>query len=492
MLAKAAKSVLVGTEQGGKLERENKGMPETEYISGLTTSQVEQLCQESQIERTMYLLFSLNHWAKARERLFYVDRQGLYLVKGAILRRAFTVGALTVHSYIDGIEGFGTELAFDIAADIAAEGYLWRLEELVTPPLSQQEDLYDCIVRQLYTKMTGREAISADVVEELEAMQVREYILDRLLDLERQARATRQPIPCEALRDLCVAPCDLLSIQDRRYYDLGSWDGWDQLDESDLRKLDPEGFSLITFSYASPNARYLFHLPLRLAEAFVPGKLIEQLKRVPGTSRESGEYYGRAVTEAESLQHPILDILNELDVNIAAICPRQLSDKEALIQAQSMCSLAWRGGVDFADEDADEDEDDDKLDTRFWLGVHRPASTRKPRQARVHLLSDACPLCSELICLAPGPARLEHWQEKHCDQELTFSQASWVLNREIGKLEFCQQYPPDYRTPHERGWGTRYWKMETLVKWVQEREKSGTPASNAGACETASTTEVPD
>jgi hypothetical protein len=37
------------------------------------------------------------------------------------------------------------------------------------------------------------------------------------------------------------------------------------------------------------------------------------------------------------------------------------------------------------------------------------------------------------------------------------------------KKVFCQQYPPDYRAPHERGWGTRYWKVETLKAWVNEK-----------------------
>jgi hypothetical protein len=47
-------------------------------VAGLTASQLEQLCQPEQLERTLFLLFHLNHWAKAREQLFFADRQGLY------------------------------------------------------------------------------------------------------------------------------------------------------------------------------------------------------------------------------------------------------------------------------------------------------------------------------------------------------------------------------------------------------------------------------
>jgi len=62
-------------------------MSQAPNSTGLTSSQMEQLCQPEQLERTLHLLFNMNHWAKARERLFFPDRQGLYQVKAAILRR---------------------------------------------------------------------------------------------------------------------------------------------------------------------------------------------------------------------------------------------------------------------------------------------------------------------------------------------------------------------------------------------------------------------
>ena len=75
--------------------------------TGLTLSQLEQLCQPEQLERTLHLLFCINHWAKAREHLFFADRQGLYQVKAAIMQQAFTIGAIEAIAYIDGTRGLG-------------------------------------------------------------------------------------------------------------------------------------------------------------------------------------------------------------------------------------------------------------------------------------------------------------------------------------------------------------------------------------------------
>jgi hypothetical protein len=426
----------------------------------LTALQLEQLCHPAQIERTMRLLFALNHWAKARERLFFVDRQGLYQVKAAILRQAYATGSIEATAYIDGKDGFGAELAFDMAADIAAEGFLWRMEELAISSPDEKDDLYDQIARRLYTKLTGRESILANEVEALETTRVREYILAQLQELERAARAARQPIPYQQLAELCVAPCDLLYIQDRRYFDLGNWDSWDQLDESDLRKLDPEGLSLLAVQYTSLDARYTFHLPLRVAEMFVPAWIVTQLQALPRTSRESGEYYGRAVTEAESLQQPIADILYELGVNIPATCPRLLSDKQEYALTQAMRFAAWS-------EDEDLDDDEEELDEDFWQDLDMLPERKRSRKARVLRESDFCPLCAAQVSAQPCTARLEHWQAEHAAQDLTISQASWILNRFLRKKTFCEQYPPDYRAPHERGWGARYWQVATLAEWLE-------------------------
>ncbi len=435
-------------------------------MTGLTASQLEQLCQASQIEKTLRLLFALNHWAKARERLFFADRQGLYLIKAAILQRAYTLDWLTARAYIDGKEGFGADLSFEIAADIAAEGFLWRLEELATSATSEQvqENDYERVVHQLYTRITGKASILIEEVEALEMARVHDYILACLQELEDEARTSKQPIAVSKLIALCIAPSDLLTIQDRRYYDLGDWYSWDELDASDRRKLDPEGLSLIAFDYTSSDAHYIFHLPLRIAEAFVPGDQIAALKRTPWSSRESGEYFGRPITEIESLQQPITSILDELGVDIQALCPRQLSDKEDFLCSQTARRAAWSDVTFDEDEEFDENEDMDITEMAArWHQIEQLSRLTTRRGP------DSCPGCLLPGDIAPGLTRVEHWQQVHCDQDLTFSQASWMLNCSLAKKIFCEHYPPDYRAPHEHGYGTRYWQLATLQGWMQEK-----------------------
>src|SRR5260370_16662060 len=108
-------------------------MAKARNSTGLTSAQMEQLCQAEQLERTLHLLFNMNHWAKARERLFFPDRQGLYQVKAAILRQAHAVGAIEASAYIDGTEGFGKDITLDIAADLVPELLTDRLPVLSHP-----------------------------------------------------------------------------------------------------------------------------------------------------------------------------------------------------------------------------------------------------------------------------------------------------------------------------------------------------------------------
>ena len=405
----------------------------------------------------MHLLFFMNHWAKARERLFFADRQGLYQVKAAVLQQAYAT--IESSAYIDGIAGFGQDISLDSAADIAAEVVIERLAGLSDPDpfMSDIHEKFNAMACQFYTRMTGKEVAAPSDVGTLDMQQVREYIYTRLQELECQARATRRPIPCDELSALCVAPTDLLYIQDRRFYYLETWDSWDNLDASDLRKLDPEGLSLIAFRYTSPIARYVFHLPFRVAEEFLSAQQVHDLKNAPAASREFGEYYGRPITESESLHHPIVEILRELGVDIAAICPRQLKNK-ALEQA--IRSAQW-------DEDWSYGDEDEELDEGVWDDV--PAKKKQFQQQPVHREPECCPQCYTRVD-TPGISRIDHWRQTHPGQDLTISQASWVLNRSTTKEQFCTDLPPDYRVPIEgsKGKGTRYWRLETLETRVRE------------------------
>ena len=332
-------------------------MLQTPHHTGLTSSQLEQLCQPEQLERTLHLLFHLNHWAKAREQLFFADRQGLYRVKAALLRQAFAMGAIEATAYIDGTQSFGKDIDLALAADIASEVIVERLEGLSDPDpyMSDIHERFNSMACQFYTRMTGKPVASSSDVKALDIEEVREYIYARLQELEAKARSTHQPIPCDELTALCVAPIDLLDIHEHRYYYLETWDSWDSLDATDLRKLDPEGLSLVAFQFTSPRAHYEFHLPFRIAEAFLSPQQVHDLKNAPATSRECGEYYGRLITESESWQNPIREILWELGVDMAAICPHQLSNKEEYVLAQIMQDPQW--DIDWAYNDDDEELD---------------------------------------------------------------------------------------------------------------------------------------
>src|SRR5258708_38994917 len=131
--------------------------------TGLTPSQLEQLCQPQQLERTLYLLFNMNHWAKAREQLFFVDRQGLYAVKAALLRQTCAIGAIEATAYIDGTPGFGKDITLAIAADVAAEGVIERLAGLCDPDpyMSDIHEKFNSMACQFYADMTGKQQASS-------------------------------------------------------------------------------------------------------------------------------------------------------------------------------------------------------------------------------------------------------------------------------------------------------------------------------------------
>jgi hypothetical protein len=298
--------------------------PRTSAPGGILPSRLDWLCQPAHIERTLHLLFYLNHWAKAREHLLYGDRQGLYEVKSVVLQQAYKVGAVDPVAYIDGSEAFARDYSYGVAVDIATEVFIDRFamsfdgNEVLT-------DEFDLYARKLFTHITGYQAkAQADSVM-LDEKRVETFIRGSLQELVDQARVTRQPIPSEELAALFIQPADLFEVylsRDRLY------PGWDELSEGEIKQLDPEGLSLIAFQYNSSTAHYVFHLPLRVAEKFLPSQLVRELQSSASTSRETGTFYGQAITEDESQQYPIENLLRELLVDIVAICPHSLVKKE--------------------------------------------------------------------------------------------------------------------------------------------------------------------
>jgi len=442
----------------GKFIAQHVPLPQnTSVPGGILPSRLEWLCQPAQIERTLHLLFYLNHWTKAREHLLYADRQGLYQVKAAILQQAYTSGAIAPIVYVDGSQTFASDYSFELAAGIATEVFLERLADLFTGENRVADDEVDKVARCLFMRITGYEARTLADVEALDTQQVETAIHEHLQALVSQARATRQPIAGSDLSALFIEPSELLDVYWSRNRPSPRWD---ELDEGEARKLDPEGLSLIAFQYDSPTAHYIFHLPFRIAEKILSKQRVDELKNQPGSSREDGSFYGCTITEAESQEHPIEDILRELMVDIPAICPYGLIRKQEHLLQKASRYPYWYCDEDDEDEDEDWEDEDWKMLPRHQKHsnhVHPNEPTR-------------CPLCGYAVD-SVGLPRTTHWQQTHPGQDLTISHVAWVLGKSKADLKSLTfTLPPDYRSPSPDGQGTRFWRLETLETAVQQGE----------------------
>jgi hypothetical protein len=381
---------------------------------GIPPSRLEWLCQPAQIERTLHLLFYLNHWAKAREQLLYADRQGLYKVKAALVQQAVAAELINPAAYIDGSAVFARDYSFDLAADMATEVFLDRLAMLFEEDehLPADADEIDSTVLSLFARIAGHEPTSrADI-----------------------HWSRNRPSP-----------------------------RWDELDEGEAIQLDPEGLSLIAFEYDSSTAHYVFHLPFRIAERFLPERLVRELRNRPRDSRECGVYFGRTITETESQEHPVEEILRELGADAAAVCPYKLIDKREYVSQLASSYSYWEDGED--DDDDDEDWSDDD-----WEVLPRRPRKHKHTGERA---SGTCPLCGRAV--EPDSAlRVEHWRHNHPDQDLIVSAAAWVLGKSKTELKSpTTAIPPDYRGPSsEQGEnGARFWRLETLEAAVRQSQE---------------------
>lgn len=318
-----------------------------ENPSAIFPARLEWLCQPEQIEYTLKLLFCLNFWKKASHKFLYADRQGLGEVQAFVLEQAVRTGIVRATAYLDGTRRFPGELLLDSVAENAARGVLIHLKGLndpqIWPPFHPEGDpIYRNFIRPLYRRLTGKDfKFVADAVEALDIAPLREYIEGHLHSLVGQARARRQPLPLGALAALCIAPVDLLHIRDNRLYFLDSYDTWGDLDISDQRKLDPEGYSEVAFEYSSESAEFVFHLPLRWAEMFVLGARLRELQRAPGISQERGIYEGKVIDDEVSQEYRPREILQDLGVDIRRVCPHELQDKEIFLARPSIREILW-------------------------------------------------------------------------------------------------------------------------------------------------------
>lgn len=318
-----------------------------EYPAAIFPSRLEWLCQPEQIEHTLRLLYELNAWKQAREHLLYADRQGLREVQARVLEQAASVGMVQPTTYLDGTRRFPGDLLLESVAGNAARGVSIHLNGLrdpdIWPPFWPDGDrIYQQHIRPFYRRITGRDfPLVARAADALEVGQVRAYIQEQLEKLIARARQTRRPLSTRRLAALCIAPVDLLPIRDNRIYFLDSYESWDELDESDQRKLDPEGYSQVAFAYQSASAAFVFPVSLRRAETFVSAERIRELQKWPGRRQEQGIIEGVPLHDEDSLAHPPKDMLQELDVEIARVCPHELGDKASYLARPTMRDLLW-------------------------------------------------------------------------------------------------------------------------------------------------------
>jgi hypothetical protein len=136
-------------------------------------------------------------------------------------------------------------------------------------------------------------------------------------------------------------PFPMALHKENRVYFFDGYDTWQDLEECDLRKLDPEGSSEIAFQYASPTAEYVFHLPFRRAERFLSTAQLRALPRTPAKDQEKAIFQDSVIDETESLKHPAQEILQALDVDVASVCPHGLRDKQAYLAQSAIRDLLW-------------------------------------------------------------------------------------------------------------------------------------------------------
>ena len=303
---------------------------------GILPARLAWLCGAEHIEETLKYVFFLSNWTRATDDLYYDDRQGLYTIKTTLLQQAYLAGALQPVSYIDGTETFGKrfehEFAVSNAAEIFLEHIMWLVKQQPVERTDHNDDNNDnnkahCdrparLARELFRHITGHDARTIEDIDMLVLTGIEQAIHARLDALMAAAYETRQSIEITDLEQLFIQPTDLLNLP---------WSysaSWSDLNEQQLRKLDPEGYSLITLQYKSATAAYLFYLPYRFTERFLAKDIREQLPHAIEKGRERASYCGRLLTVEESREYPPQEILRKLAIDATLLCPHKLAWKK--------------------------------------------------------------------------------------------------------------------------------------------------------------------
>lgn len=317
------------------------------FPGALFPPQLDWLCSPAQIEHTLLWLYYLNAWKKARQQLLYPDRQGLCQLQAIILEHAVKLGMVKATAYLDGTKRFPGEIDVERAAEEGARSLLAHVrnlcdEEFWPPFFPDGSTYYQRFIRPFYRRLTGQDfKMVADAKDALSQEQICDYLRAQLLQLIQRAHTTHRPISLRRLAALCIAPIDLLQVEDNRYHWLDSSECWDELESSDLRKLDTEGYSEIALRYVSPSAEFVFHLPYRTVEPFLLETWLAELRRVPGLSREGATFAGQSIKAEEGLSHPVLDIVHKLGADVSMLFPQKLQDKQDFLSTPRRRDMVW-------------------------------------------------------------------------------------------------------------------------------------------------------
>ena len=227
---------------------------------------------------------------------------------------------------------------------------------------------------------------------------------------------------------------------------------------------------------------------------------MEQIVTMSYGQRETGVYFGRPVTRDESLHQPIREVLGQLGVDIPSICPHGLMSKEdnSFVQpyvaqweelkwmlAEQETYRAFEASLVAETSQTCQEENPGRrgepvppMQLVAWRSWHVQPDNLLDMLALAKRLKlsgmlddlERCPECLYLPNPASGNERLTHWQQSHLGQHLTYRQARWLLNCSLARPLFLELFPPDYRAPHAREQGIRFWRLETICRWLGEKE----------------------
>ena len=68
---------------------------------------------------------------------------------------------------------------------------------------------------------------------------------------------------------------------------------------------------------------------------------MRELQRTPGVSQPFGIYQGKVLNEMEGLIRPVKEILQDLGVDIASVCPHTLLAKEVYLAKPGIREILW-------------------------------------------------------------------------------------------------------------------------------------------------------